>query len=414
MNRRLFPCLFAIFIDVLGYGLVYPLAASILSGSQSHILPVGASAAEHYFYLSLMYLLYPAAMFFGASFMGDLSDLFGRKKVLLICMLGIGLSFGLMGLGVMAPSLALLLLGRTLSGIFAGSPPIAQAVMADESYDTHSKAKNLSLTVLAQCIGTVLGPFIAGFFSDARLVSWFSYATPFYVAGLFGLIACVWVAFGLESKAQKTRSGRVSIIRPILVFLEAFQDKKVRLLALVATLGQIAFGTIFQMISVALKSQYGYSASLIGYFYVFMGVGFVTSIKILPYVHRALKTPENLALFGYAANGLCVLFFFFVPSQLWTWILILIICLTNPFYYTGVMIGLSEAVDKTRQGWVMGIYGSTIAVGFILSGLTPNLLSLISSWDVLGLSCIPFFLTCLFLGIYIKTHNTKKSTRFKG
>lgn len=322
-------------------------------------------------------------------------------------MLGIGLSFGLMGLGVMVPSLALLLTGRALSGIFAGSPPIAQAVMADESRNARTKAKNLSLTVLAQCMGTVLGPFIAGFFSDAKIVSWFSYATPFYVAGLLGLLACVWIMFGLDTRVQQTRSLRVSILRPILVFLEAFQDKKVRLLALIATIGQIAFGTIFQMISVALKSQYGYSASLIGYFYVFMGLGFVVSIKILPYFHRILKTPENLALLGYITNGLGVLFFFFIPSEFWVWILMLTLCLTNPFYYTGMMICLSESVDKRRQGWVMGIYGSTIAVGFILSGLTPNLLSLTSFWNILGLSCIPFLLTCLLLGIYIKTHLRK-------
>jgi len=401
MNKRTFPCLFAIFVDILGYGLVYPLAASMLAGSQAHILPAEASTHTHHFYLSLMYLLYPAAMFFGASFMGDLSDKFGRRKILTLCMAGISLSFCLMGFGALAPSLALLLLGRALSGIFAGSPPIAQAIMADISTSAQAKAKNLSLTVGAQCLGTICGPLIAGIFSNYEFSPWFTYATPFFVAAIFGVLAMVWVYFSLEYKVQKLRRHKFEPLRPILVFIEAFRDKRVRLLALTAVFGQIAFGTFFQMISVALRQSFHYKASLIGYFYAFMGIFFITSIYIVPKIHKWARSPEYLAMVGFLCNAVAVSFFFFQVSEVWVWVLTAILCLTNPFYYTGLMMSLSNAVAKDRQGWVMGIYGATIAFGWIISGLSPNLLNWLSAWTVISFGAITFAVTAFILRLYI-------------
>lgn len=352
-----------------------------------------------------MYLLYPAAMFFGASFMGDLSDMFGRRKILALCMAGIALSFCLMGFGAIAPSLALLLLGRTLSGVFAGSPPIAQAIMADISKNANAKAKNLSLSVAAQCLGTIFGPLIAGIFSDYQLVAWFTYATPFFVAALFAAFGMLWVYFKLEGRSQKIRDPKeFKPLRPILVFLEAFQDKRIRLLAITAIFGQISFGIFFQMISVALKGSFHYSASLIGYFYAFMGLFFIGSICMVPKIHRLTGSPQRLAMTGFLCNALAICFFFFEPSELSVWALSAVLCLTNPFYYTGLMISLSDAVEKERQGWVMGIYGATIAFGWIISGLSPNLLNWISVWTVISLSTPAFLVTAFLMRLYMSKH----------
>src|ERR1700733_7083807 len=135
--KELIPCFFAIFIDVLGVGLVFPVLTALFASTDTGILPADASQSIRFFYLSLGFLLYPLFMFFGASFMGDLSDILGRKKVLMICMSGLLVGFLLMGVGVKASSIALLLTGRAVTGLMSASMPVALAAVADLSTPTN-------------------------------------------------------------------------------------------------------------------------------------------------------------------------------------------------------------------------------------------------------------------------------------
>ena len=87
--KTIAPCLLAITVNSLGFGLVYPILTMMFGGAHRTLLGPGVSAAEADFLFGLGYMLYPAGMFFGASMLGDLSDRFGRKPVLLICMGGL-------------------------------------------------------------------------------------------------------------------------------------------------------------------------------------------------------------------------------------------------------------------------------------------------------------------------------------
>src|ERR1700687_3169550 len=93
------PALLAIIVDYFGWGLVYPLATAIINDPNSTLVPATATLQMREFYLSLSFLLYPLCMLFGASSLGDISDIYGRKKVLFLCTIGIGLSFLCMGFG---------------------------------------------------------------------------------------------------------------------------------------------------------------------------------------------------------------------------------------------------------------------------------------------------------------------------
>lgn len=111
--------------------------------------------------------------------MGDLSDIYGRQKILFICVVGIGVSFLCMGIAVMERSLWLFLLGRALSGLMAGAAPIAQATVVDLSAP-ENKPFNLALLSLTFSVGLVLGPLVGSTLSDSHLVGWFSYKAPFF------------------------------------------------------------------------------------------------------------------------------------------------------------------------------------------------------------------------------------------
>lgn len=235
------PFLLAIVIDIFGYGLVYPIMTAIFTNPNNALTASLHTEQMRDFFLGLGYLLYPVCMLFGSSFMGDLSDHFGRKRVIFLCMIGICLSFILMGFGVIASSLTLLLVGRGLSGLMAGSQPIAQAAISDLS-TPETKAINMSLITFMLCVGLVLGPLMGGIFSDPKVSSSFGFETPFFIAAGLALVASLWIILGLKETYLPKEKKPLSLLRPVVIFVEAFLHKEVRLLVVIFVLMQVGFG----------------------------------------------------------------------------------------------------------------------------------------------------------------------------
>ncbi|HEY8013746.1 MAG TPA: MFS transporter, partial [Dongiaceae bacterium] len=126
--RALLPLFAAVFIDIFSFGLMYPVIIALFHDPR--VVGVYRPAVLDA-YLSLAFSLFPLGMFFGASYLGDLSDALGRRRTLLICMAGLASAYVLMWLAVETRDLLFFLAGRLLSGLMAGTGPIAQAAMMD-------------------------------------------------------------------------------------------------------------------------------------------------------------------------------------------------------------------------------------------------------------------------------------------
>ena len=136
-----------IVVDLIGFGLVIPILpfmAPILGGDEMDVAMVIA-----------VYSL--CAGLFGP-FWGGLSDRIGRKRVLMICLFGGALSYGMLGA---ATELWMLYAARAFGGVMAGSLPVASALMADVSAP-HRRAKAMGLVGTAFGLGLILGPVIGG------------------------------------------------------------------------------------------------------------------------------------------------------------------------------------------------------------------------------------------------------------
>lgn len=166
---RLGPLFSVIVLDLIGFGIVMP------------ILPFyaetyGANATV----LGLLLAIYALMQFLCAPLWGRLSDRIGRKPVLLMTIVGGGASLVVLGL---AQSLAMIFLGRMLSGICAANVSVASAYVSDVTTD-RDRASGMGLIGVAFGVGFFLGPALGG------LLSPHGYALPILVAaGLNGLNA---------------------------------------------------------------------------------------------------------------------------------------------------------------------------------------------------------------------------------
>lgn len=398
------PSLLAIIIDSMGFGLGYPILTALFSPSSQHsLLHPDASIAVRNFYLGLSFLLYPLCMFFGASILGELSDRWGRKKVLTICTTGLGLSFFCMGIGVVFNSLFLVLFGRALSGLMAGSQPIAQAAISDVS-TIESKPRNMSLLTLALSFGIIAGPTLGGVLSDSAVLSFFSFSVPFFFVAALSWICTIWIASKFKETYLHRTDKPFNFLRPVQIFIEAFKDKAVRLLAVVFLLMQIGFSLYFQLILVLLAEKYHYTSWKLGLFNGFIGVCFVFALYITRRLTARPRSIEWIAFWTLLITGISQLGASFARDQLSQWVFVIPVATADMVAYTAMLTSFSNAASKDAQGWVMGIAGAVMALSWTFTGFSLNLTTVIGIENLILIGALFLIASAFFMMHSCKSH----------
>ena len=178
-------------IDVMGWGLIIPVMADLIA--QLKGIPVNEAST----YGALLLSVFAITQFIFSPVIGNLSDRFGRRPVLLSSLLGFGLDYVILAL---APTYGWLFIGRVIAGITGASFTTATAYIADVSTDETSRAKNFGLIGAAFGLGFVLGPALG-----ALLATW-GIRAPFYAAAGLCFINCIFGYFFLpESLSKESR-----------------------------------------------------------------------------------------------------------------------------------------------------------------------------------------------------------------
>ncbi|MEM7290255.1 MAG: MFS transporter [Pseudomonadota bacterium] len=175
LSPSLWIVLATIMINMMGVGMMWPILPTLVDeltvGDISYTAAVyGATAVV----FSLM-------QFLCAPVMGALSDRFGRRKVMLIALMGLGFDTLLLAF---APSIAWVFIGRALGGVFGATYSIASAYITD-SMKQEDRAAGFGMLGAAFGIGFIIGPLVGGFFGaiDIRM--------PFYFAAALSLTNCL-------------------------------------------------------------------------------------------------------------------------------------------------------------------------------------------------------------------------------
>jgi DHA1 family tetracycline resistance protein-like MFS transporter len=177
-------------VDVIGWGLIIPVMPELIAGLKK--IPINEASAEG----GLLLFVYAFMQFICAPVLGNLSDRYGRRPVLLFSLFGFGVDYIFMAF---APSFGWLFVGRTISGITGASFTTATAYIADIS-DEKTRAKNFGLVGAAFGLGFIIGPAIGG------LLSGWGIRAPFIAAAILTLINWLYGYFVLpESLAAEHR-----------------------------------------------------------------------------------------------------------------------------------------------------------------------------------------------------------------
>jgi len=179
-----------VLVDVIGFGIIIPVMPSLIS----ELIQGDISDASSYG--GWLMFAYAIMQFLCAPILGNLSDKYGRRPVLLFSLLGFGIDYIFLAL---APTIGWLFIGRIIAGITGASFTTASAYIADIS-EPDKRAQNFGMIGAAFGLGFIIGPLIGG------LLGQFGSRVPFIAAAVLTLLNWLYGYFVLpESLAKENR-----------------------------------------------------------------------------------------------------------------------------------------------------------------------------------------------------------------
>lgn len=389
----LIPLFLLVLIDHIGFGIFYPILVPVFMDTHG-ILGPEASEFSRSFWYNITLAVFPITLYFGATFLGSLSDRFGRKKILLICLLGTTFSYLLAGIAIKYASLPLILISRIIAGLTSGTIPIAQASVVDTSTE-ETRAHNLGLLIFSGSLGFLVGPLLAGFCSDSSVISWFSYSTPFYMAALLGFLNIVLLFFLYKETFVPSTQKPLEWFKCVELAIAPFMVSRIRFLSMVFLVLQLGWGFYFQFVTVFLLKKYDFNSGDIGQFMSCLGIGFALgSLCLIRVLSRYFKdTTVALMCLLLATVGV-----FSITLELSTFFMMALALVAGACMaavYSLIIKFFSNIVSKEEQGWIMGVSEALVSVAW---GITPLLSTYLEQVNLsLPIQIASFFLFVSFL-----------------
>jgi DHA1 family tetracycline resistance protein-like MFS transporter len=176
-------------IDVIGFGLIIPVIPKLIIDLRGN-----SSVSETAEYGGYLTFAYATMQFLFAPVLGNLSDQYGRRPVLLFSLFGFGVDYLLLSF---APSIAWLFVGRMIAGITGASFTTATAYIADIS-TPENRAQNFGMIGAAFGLGFVIGPMLGGLLGEIGP------KLPFFVAAGLALTNWLYGYFILPESLDKS------------------------------------------------------------------------------------------------------------------------------------------------------------------------------------------------------------------
>ncbi|PTQ97038.1 DHA1 family tetracycline resistance protein-like MFS transporter [Mucilaginibacter yixingensis] len=247
-----------LFIDVLGLGIIIPVIPKLLE-QLGHF--GNAVASEYNGWLTF---IYASMQFVFSPLLGNLSDRFGRRPVLLISLFGFSIDYLFMAF---APSIFWLFVGRTIAGITGATMATGTAYIADVSTGDKRSA-NFGLVGAASGLGFIIGISAGAFLGDMNI------KFPFIAAAAAALINALWGFFVLPESldAEHRRPFEWKRALPWGTMKSLGKYKQFAGLALAFTLVYIAQKAIEYQLSFYVYEKFNWSMTSVGILGFFIGI----------------------------------------------------------------------------------------------------------------------------------------------
>lgn len=352
-RARLF-ILLTVLIDATGMGIIFPVMPNLLE-ELTH-----GTLAEAAIWGGVLSTSYAAMQFLFGPIIGNVSDSWGRRPVMLLALLVMAVDFAVMAL---AHTVWLLLITRLVGGISAATHSTATAYMADIS-PPEKKARSFGLIGAAFGIGFVLGPVLGGAAAQIDL------RAPFWIAGGLALANLIFGWFVLPETVTDAirRPFTWRRANPLASFASFGRLRRLRPYLVVFGIFQLAMFVYPAIWSFWAKARFGWDPGMIGISLALFGVSMaVVNTTLVGPVIKRLGAPRAVLLSFVLEVGACLFYGLVTNGTL--------ALMFTPFAALAAFGGpglqqiMSNAVPADQQGELQGVLGSLTALATALSPL---------------------------------------------
>lgn len=382
-NNPLPVILFTIFVDLIGFGIIIPIIPQLLANpaSEFFLLPKGDTLKQGYILLGYLTATFSIAQFLAAPILGQLSDRFGRKKILAICLGGTSISYVLFALGILTKNIPLLFLARAFAGLSGGSISVAQASIADFT-KPEDRSKNFGLMGAAFGLGFILGPYLGGKLSDPTVLSWFNPTTPFFFAAILSMLNLVSLVLFFTETSKHIKHGlSIAWTKSVVNIGHALKHPQLQELFTVVFLFNAGFTFFTTFFAVFLINKFRFTQGDIGNFFAYIGIWFAFTQAVI--VRKLAGKFSEIAIirFSLLAGAISVFLYFLPDTSLGLYVITPVLAVANGLTFANITALISKNADASIQGEVMGINSSVTALaqmippilsGYIAAGLKPE------------------------------------------
>lgn len=346
----------------IGFGLTTPVVPFLVQ-------PYVSSPENQAMVVALLTFAYAACVFLAAPGLGALSDRYGRRPMLILCLLGSAVGYLIFGIG---GALWVLFAGRIIDGITGGNISIILAYFADIT-PKEQRVKYFGWAGAASGIGFIIGPSLGGLLAE------FGYSVPMYFGAAITLLNVAYGAiFMPESLSKDHRLSKISFVRlnPFTQFASVFSIKNLKWIFFSIFLLGVPAGSLQTFYSQFAKDTFLWEPAIIGIVFSILGAtDILTQSLIMPRLLKKLRE-ERIAVLGMVSE--IIAYALIAASGIFSYI---------PFFIAGTVIfgfgdaifepavsGIaSNAVLSEEQGRIQGgsqsIKALTRIIGPILGGV---------------------------------------------
>lgn len=344
-------------VNALAYGIIIPLLYPY--AERFGINPVG---------LGWLFASFSLAQLISTPIIGRLSDKYGRKPLLLFCLLGTSLSLALFA---SAQSIVVLFLARMIDGVTGGNNSVAQAIIADSTKGA-DRAKAFGFVGAAFGFGFLFGPALGG------LLSQFGLTVPFWFAAGLGLLGTILGAIFLPEtlkKADAREAKRESLFTANSLKVAFFSGPSalVLWLSLVVSIALNVFILGFQTFTVDILAMNSRDVGLL--FAAFGLVSMLMQVGGIKYLLAFLKSKKVALSLTLALCALVMVVVSTTRTPLSFGLVLFFFMAASAPHFPMISALLSERTHHEDQGGILGLNQAVVSLGQIVGPLLAGLIT---------------------------------------